>query len=679
MRHCTLAVVMGVELFCGCRAATGPEASPDSGVVVNVVAHDVSPPLRELALLPRAHQRLDDAPEAEPVHRIPHPRMRSVVSPDPVIQRDFAPKQIGAPTVDFEGMGAGLAGFTAGGVPPDPDGDIGPDHYVEVVNVSLAVFSRTGSVVMGPVDTGTIWSGFPGACAQTNDGDATVRYDHLADRWVIAQFSIEGSNYQCVAVSTSPDPTGSYARYQFDLPALNDYPKVALWPDAYYFTFNMFPNNGGFDGGKVCAMDRTKMLAGAADATMQCFDSGPSYGGLLAADLDGKTLPPAGAPNPIVALDTESTLAYWQLHVDFTTPANSKFQGPTSIPIATYAALCGGDTCVPQPNGSSLDSLADRAMNRFVYRRFPDHESLLVSHSVTANNGGGVRWYELRSPSNPTVFQQGTFAPDSAYRWMPSVAMDASGDVAAIYTVASKSINPSIRYTARIPSDPPGTMGQGEGVIVAGAGSQSNVSRWGDYSSLNIDPVDDCTFWGVHEYKKEAGRSNWRTRIASFRLASCGSFSLAADDGETVAQGGTATYTIRTTTDAGSPQSLQLTAADLPAGVTAAIDPATITSGDTASITLTASSTATVGATHYTIAAMGATGSSMIDVSLTVTPTASAPDARTGPGEGGDAGTGGGYVTGGCCRASRGESPAAPIVLVLAVMLLRPRRRRSST
>jgi hypothetical protein len=680
MRHRTVAVVTVLGLAGGCR---GPStdlavAPPDSGVVVNVVAHDVSPPLRELAVRARALPRSDEAPEAEPVHRIPHARMRSFAAPDPVVQHAPGAAPIDAPIADFEGLGAGIPNFQVGGVPPDTDGDIGPNHYVEVVNVSLGVFSRTGELVMPAVDTGTIWSGFSGACAQTNDGDATVRYDHLADRWVIAQFSIEGQNYQCVAVSTSPDPTGSYARYQFDFDALNDYPKAALWPDAYYFTFNMFPASG-FAGAKVCAMDRAKMLAGAPDATMQCFDSGPNYGGLLAADLDGKTLPPAGAPNPLVALDSNTALAYWQLHVDFATPANSKFQGPSAIPVASYAALCDGGTCIEQPGGGSqLDSLADRAMNRFVYRRFADHESLVLSHAVAAGGGGGVRWYELRTPSTPTVFQQGTFAPDSAYRWIPSIAMDAAGDIAAIYTVSSATINPSIRYTARVPSDPPGTMGLGEGTIVAGAGAQTQISRWGDYGSLNIDPVDDCTFWGANEYKKEAGRSNWRTRIAAFRLASCGSFSLSANDAETVAQGGTATYPIDSTTDAGSPQSLQLSADGLPAGVTATLNPATIMSGGASSITLTATSTATLGATHYTVAAVGTSGSRMIDVALTVVPAATMADAALpSPSDGGPAGAADGSWHGGCCRASRDESPAASAMLMLAVAFMLARRRRA--
>src|SRR5262245_41317454 len=365
-----------IVLLAACNGGKSTEPQPDAAEVLNIVAHDVSPPLRELAKLP-SRRIAGEALEAEPVRPIPLKHFKTLSGHDPVIQTEMGAAPIVATTVNFEGMGAGMPGFTPGGVPPDTDGDIGPNHYMQVVNVSLAIFSKTGTVVMPAMDTGNVWSGFNGACAQTNDGDATVRYDHIADRWVIAQFSLgpqfNGPFFQCVAVSTSPDPTGTYNRYQFSLNALNDYPKVGLWPDAYYFTFNMF--GAGFEGGKVCAMDRVKMLAGDTTATMQCFDSGPNYGGLLASDVDGKTMPPAGAPNYVVALNSDTDLAYWQLHVDFTTPANSTFAGPASITVASYSPLCGGGTCVTQPTGgSTLDSLADRAMNRFVYRRFPDHE-----------------------------------------------------------------------------------------------------------------------------------------------------------------------------------------------------------------------------------------------------------------------------------------------------------------
>jgi hypothetical protein len=645
--------------------------STDGGELVNLTGHDISPPLRELVKLPHPDQ--PDVDEYEPARRIPHPHMRKTPAPDPVVQHAMGLAPPIATIANFEGMGAGLAGFSPGGVPPDTDGDIGPNHYMQVVNTSITVFSRTGTVMLGPANTSSVFAGFAGACGTSNDGDATIRYDHIADRWVVAQFSIgnnaNGPFFQCVAVSTSPDPTGSYARYQFSYNALNDYPKVGLWPDAYYFTFNMFPNSG-FAGGKVCAMDRTKMLAGAADATMQCFDAGANYGGLLASDVDGRALPPAGTPNYVVALDSDTTLAWWQLHVDFTTPANSTFTGPTSITVASYAPVCDGNSCVPQPgNGAQLASLGDRAMNRFVYRRFVDHESLLLSHSVTAGNSGGVRWYELRTPATPTVFQQGTFAPDTAYRWLPSIAMDASGDIAAIYSVSSSSINPSIRFAARSATDPAGTFGTAETEIVAGTGAQTGIDRWGDYSALNIDPVDDCTFWGTHEYHGTAGGGNWRTRVASFTLANCGSFALPHADDETVSQHGSASYPINSMTTAGAAQVLAMTASGLPAGVTATFTPASVMSGGTAMITLAADDTAPLGATHYTIVAASATSSAMIDVALTVTAPMS-PDAGNG-------GSGnGGQDSGGCCETSHGGSPLGSILIAGAVLGLVVRRRR---
>jgi hypothetical protein len=660
-------VSLAVVLLCACHDPAAVDPRPDGAVVVDVVAKDVSPPLRELAKLVRP--RIASEPrEAEPVRRIPHPRMRAFTGTDRVAQRTLPEANIVAPSVSFEGVGAGLAGFSPSSIPPDTDGDIGPNHYVQVVNTSLAVFSRTGDVLLGPVDTSVMWMGFPKECAQTNDGDAVVRYDHIADRWVIAQFSIEGSIFQCIAVSTTPDPMGSYVRYQFGYTALNDYPKVGLWPDGYYFTFNMFGNS--FEGGKVCAMDRVKMLAGAPDATMQCFDSGPNFGGLLASDVDGKTLPPPGAPNYVIALDTDTAFQYWQLHVDYATPANSKFTGPTPITVESFSQLCNGGACVTQPSGARLDSLADRAMNRFVYRRFADHESLLLSHAITANPGGGIRWYELRTPNTPTVFQQGTFAPTGAFRWIPSIAMDGSGDIALIYTVSSTTVNPSIRYTARVPADPPGTMGQGEGTIALGAGVQTNIDRWGDYATLNIDPNDDCTFWGTHEYKAASGRTNWSTRIAAFQLPGCFAFTVTANDAQTVKQGGTASYPLITTTLAGTPQAVQLSATGLPTGVTATFDPTSVTTGQPATVQLAADATAAVGTTHYTIAAAGPS-SSMVDVTLTVEPADPLPP-DAGPNGGDDDG---GKASGGCCGAGRGTSPLGSALLGLGVAFLLVRRR----
>src|SRR5947209_4766880 len=267
------------------------------------------------------------------------------------------------------------------------------------------------------------------------------------------------------------------------------------------------------------------MLSGGP-ANAICMQQNPSVDSLLPADLDGTTPPPAGEPNFYLQMVAPSNLNLFKFHVDFTTPSNSTFTGPTAIPVASFSEACGRGTCIPQPGTTQqLDSLSDRLMFRLAYRNFGDHESLVVNHSVTAGSSVGVRWYEIRSPNaTPTVFQQGTFSPDSQYRWMGSIAMDQSGDIAVGYSASSSSNFPAVRYTGRVPSDPAGTM-ESENSIIEGTGSQTNGNggrRWGDYSSMSIDPVDDCTFWYTNEYLTTNGSFNWKTRIASLKFTSCG-------------------------------------------------------------------------------------------------------------------------------------------------------------
>jgi Bacterial Ig domain/Transmembrane protein 131-like N-terminal len=265
------------------------------------------------------------------------------------------------------------------------------------------------------------------------------------------------------------------------------------------------------------------MLAGQS-ATQVCFQLSAAVGGLLPADLDGTTTPPAGSPDYMLYYGTNS-LNLYKFHVDFNTPANSTFTGPTVINVAAFNALCGGGICVPQPGTSNwLDSLADRLMFRLAYRNFGTHESLVVNHSVAVSGGGGVRWYEIQNPSGtPTVAQQGTFAPDSTYRWMGSVAMDQAGDIAVGYSKSSSTAYPSIAIAGRVPNDPSGTL-EAETAVVSGTGSQTGtLTRWGDYSAMTVDPTDDCTFWYTTEYIKSNGTFNWNTRIVSFKFPACGS------------------------------------------------------------------------------------------------------------------------------------------------------------
>jgi hypothetical protein len=394
------------------------------------------------------------------------------------------------------------------------------------------VFDKsTGAIAFGfPKAGNTLWAGFGGGCETNNDGDPIAQYDKAANRWVLTQFSVSTTPYlQCVAVSTTSDATGTYNRYAFSYgnTQFPDYPKLGVWPDAYYVTYNIFNNGSTFGGAKACAFDRAAMIAGSA-ATQVCFQLSTSFGGLLPSDLDGSTAPPVGTPDFFLNFGSNS-LRLWKFHVDFATPTLSTFTGPTTIPVAAFSAACsGGGTCIPQPNTrQKLDSLADRLMYRLAYRKFGDHESLVVNHSVSVGGNKrstvtGIRWYELRDPSGtPTVFQQGTFSPDSASRWMGSIAMDKVGDIALGYSVSSSTVFPSIRYTGRVPTDPTGTL-QSENSILISSGSQlSNLSRWGDYSSLTVDPVDDCTFWYTTEYLKSSGTFNWSTRIASFKFPGC--------------------------------------------------------------------------------------------------------------------------------------------------------------
>jgi hypothetical protein len=359
-----------------------------------------------------------------------------------------------------------------------------------------------------------------------------VQYDKLANRWILTQFSVSTLPYlQCVAVSTTSDATGSYYRYAFSYgnTQFNDYPKMGVWPDGYYISYNIFNNAQTFAGSKVCAFDRAKMLAGDPTATQQCFQLSTSYGGLLPSDLDGTTAPPAGTPNFFMNYGANS-LNLWKFKVNFANSANTTFTGPTNIPVAAFNAACsGGGACIPQPNTSNkLDSLADRLMYRLAYRNVGGTESLLVNHSVAVGTNKktqvtSVRWYEVRNPNGtPSVYQQGTLGTsDGIHRWMGSIASDKQGNIALGYSASSSSVKPSIRYTGRLVTDALGTM-QAENIVQAGGGSQTGtLHRWGDYSAMTVDPVDDCTFWFTTEYLKANGTWNWSTRIASFKFPGC--------------------------------------------------------------------------------------------------------------------------------------------------------------
>jgi hypothetical protein len=523
----TVVASLALTLTFSGGVSAAPAASGGPPVEVQpAVHHDVSPPLREMSQAFHASGVRRDMP----IRLFPVTGGANAQS-DPVVQSSAStPNVMTTAGVNINGVGdtSNTPQNPCNCAPSDTNGAVGATQFVQWVNTAFAVYDKSGNLLMGPTAGNTLWSGFGGGCQTNNDGDIIAQYDKFANRWVLSQFSVSTTPFlQCVAVSTTSDATGTYNRYAFQEPNFNDYPKLGIWPDGYYFSFNMF-NGNTFVGARACAFDRNQMLAGAA-ATQVCFQESSSVASLLPSDLDGTIAPPTGEPDFYMNFGSNS-LNLWKFHVDFTTPSNSTFTGPTNIPVAAFTAACsGGGTCIPQPNtNNKLDSLADRLMYRLAYRRFSDgHESLVVNHSVTVSGNRrssvtGVRWYEIRNPNGtPAVFQQGTFSPNSNSRWMGSIAMDKFGDIAMGYSESSSSLFPSIAYTGRVPSDPLGTM-EAENLAFQGSGSQTgSLHRWGDYSSISVDPVDDCTFWYTTEYLATTGSFNWSTRIISFKFPGC--------------------------------------------------------------------------------------------------------------------------------------------------------------
>jgi hypothetical protein len=527
IERCLMAAALLV-VCSGAQAQSSFGIGPVSAVEVSGAEHAVSPPVRDMPLSPPGGEHKREIP----IRALPLPPAHEMT--DPVVQATPGPSVSTTAGLNFAGVGNGDYNFTPDAAPPDPNLAVGATQVVQWVNESFAVFDKaTGALIKGPVAGNTLFASLGGGCATNNDGDPIVQYDKGAGRWILTQFSVSTTPYlQCVAVSTTSDATGAYNLYAFSYGTVQfpDYPKLGVWSDAYYITFNIFNNGTTFAGAKLCAYDRTAMLAGTS-ATQQCFQLSTSFGGVLPGDLDGSVRPPAGAPAPFINFGSNS-LNLWRFHVDFATPTNTTLTGPLNLPVAAFTPACGGGTCIPQPGTSNqLDSLADRLMYRFAYRNgtaASAAETAVVNHSVKASGNKrsqvvGIRWYQIGNLTSgtPTLVQQATFSPDSNSRWMGSIAMDKVGDIAVGYSVSSSSIFPSIRFTGRIPNDPAGTM-QAEASLQAGSGSQTGrLHRWGDYSALAIDPGDDCTFFYTNQYEKVSGSFNWSTRIGSFKFPGC--------------------------------------------------------------------------------------------------------------------------------------------------------------
>lgn len=420
---------------------------------------------------------------------------------------------------NFDGVPHGMY------LPPDVSCSVGPNHIMQMVNVRYQIWDKSGNSLLGPFNLGTIWTGFPGPWSTSlNDGDPVVLYDEAADRWFASEFSLpnngNGPEYILVAISQTGDPTGSWHRYGFEFDDFPDYPHYGVWPDAYYMSANRF---GTTTGTYSAAFERDSMLVGNS-AQMVFFSRTTSTNwSLLPSDWDGSTAPPAGAPNYFVQAHDNAFYGgidgvdIQEFHVDWITPGNSTFGAPTFLATSPYSQVNG----IPQLGTTQpLDDISDRMMQRLQYRNFGTHQSMVVCQTINAGGSrAGIRWYEFRnSGSGWTIYQEGTFAPDDGEaRWMGSIAMNGDGDIALGYTASSSSINPEIRFTGRFDGDPLGVMTLAETLIYSSSGAQLHTAgRWGDYSQMSIDPVDDQTFWYSHEYIPTTGNNTWRTRIASF-------------------------------------------------------------------------------------------------------------------------------------------------------------------
>jgi len=462
--------------------------------------------------------------------------------------------------VSFPGVGVGLAGFSPSSNPPDVNGRVGPTQFVQWNNTSFAVFNKTtGALEYGPAAGNTLFQSLGGVCASHNDGDPVVSYDILAGRWVISQFAVAGPagsySHQCIAVSTTEDATGEYYVYDFETDKTNfvDYPHTGVWPDGYYMSAHVFsavPTDvvpptpvappGAFIQGRIYVFERQKMIDGLP-ARMQSSNLGAEFG-FLPADLDSLTPPPAGeaefvlGPNFGLTNITDSfrVVVTWDPAPTIGTIPGSIQQGIGNPPCVSGVNSPARD-CVPQPppavGTDYLDNLGGHYMYRLAYRnqgtQVVADESLVVSapDAGSAADHGAVTWFEFRnngsSTATPTLFQSGTYDPDSAYRWMPSIAMDRDRNMALGYSKSSTTIKPGIYVTGRLATDAINTMGA-ETEMQAGIGSQLGAgNRWGDYSAMTLDPIDQCTFYYTNEYLKTNGGFNWSTRIAAFKFPSC--------------------------------------------------------------------------------------------------------------------------------------------------------------
>ena len=607
-----LTIGFSIHLVFGQNNVTGP-------IVQYPVYFDVSPPLRDMVknLPPKADNMWKDGIVKNHFNMKQKPSGQAPGGlSDPNLQTKNGLIITDTTIMNFDGN-TNLQGV----YPPDTHGDVGPNHYFQVVNMNFSIFSKTGTQLIGPLNNSSIFSGMSN---NSNSGDAVVIYDEVANRWLFSQFSLpnfpNGPFYQMIAVSQTADPTGSWYRYQYTFTDMPDYPKFGVWPDAYYMSMNRFTSGSlNWAGTGAVAYNRAQMLAGNSSATMVMFtkpaaDEASSW---LPSDCDGP-FPTGNPPNYFLYIYDGSSsdhLGIYEFHVDWVTPANATFGNFLSLPVNAFTANITG---IPQPSTTrKLDPLNDRMMYRLQYRKFSDHAAMVCNHTVDISSTvAGIRWYELRKTSGAwSIYQQSTYSiADNNSRWMGSMALDTSVNIALGYSISSSTLYPSIRYTGRMNNDALNTMTIAEHGIYNGSGSQTGTAlRWGDYSAMSVDPSATATFWYTTEYYATTSATGWKTRIASFSFLNNLTVDATAnpvyiDLGQTsqlnvVATGGTGSYSYSWTSIPPGYTSSQQTPPPVSPTVTtnyiASVTSGTQTKTDTATVFINMTATAT--ATPYTI------------------------------------------------------------------------------
>jgi hypothetical protein len=504
-----------------------------------VALGDISP-LRDLPVVDIAVEKFPKTWERRNyfrsnVSRNPNPEPRNG---DPLAQKSASENDFTGPEMDLLLNLEGL-NDDAGIDPPDPSGDIGKDHYVQMVNsgngARLQVWDKNGQSVLGPIETNTIWS----QVSSQSIGDPIVQYDHDAERWLIMEMQGFEENQILVAISNDSDPTGAWKAYRIQCIGFPDYPKLYVWHNAYFITVNEIINNNQCSG---YALNRAQMLVGADNIDTYRF-SFPNYQAIqyqpgTGVDWELGPPPPDGAPGMILRVYDDAwdggqdRIQLWQVVVDWTDIGESFSVGPTNFNVAPFETrVCHGFglfDCLEQPDHPAsprITALENIIMYRAPYVNYGTHESIVFNHVSDISNqigdGGdaAVRWYELRrmaGSANWAIHQQGTYAPDADNRFMGSLSLDAQGNIGLGYSVVSESVYPGIRLTGRRAGDPLGQMTVQEYLLANGTASHFTSSRWGDYSNMAVDPTDGRTFWYVGEYQPNA--NSWGTRIAKFTI-----------------------------------------------------------------------------------------------------------------------------------------------------------------